>query len=66
MRKLSRLELEAKELINAECKRHYNKGGCFIGCKCRINGKCKATTEDNRWNTDLIEILKAMEDVEHD
>jgi hypothetical protein len=54
---LNKLEQEAKELILEECKKHYNTGGCFTKCRCR-NGKCIGTTKDNKYNTELIQILK--------
>lgn len=48
----------AKELILAECKKHYDTGGCYIKCRCRVNGeKCIGTTKDNKYNEDLIETL---------
>jgi hypothetical protein len=57
--KLSKIESEAKKLITTECKRNYNYGGCFTKCRCRINGECAGTTKENKWNIELIEILKS-------
>ena len=48
---------EAKEIILAECKKHYNTGGCFTQCRCR-NSKCIGTDKDNKWNIELAEKLK--------
>ncbi len=48
----------AKELILKECEKHYNTGGCYIRCRCRIDGdKCMGTTKDNKYNEELIDIL---------
>lgn len=58
MGKLSSREKKAKDLIIEECKRHYNNHECMTKCRCRIDGKCKGTTKDNKWNEKLIELLE--------
>lgn len=58
MRQLSIKEFEAKEIIIAECKRHYNTGGCMIRCRCRVGSKCRGLTEENKWNIELANKLK--------
>ena len=48
---------KAREILIRECEKHYNHGGCYTKCRCRIDGKCKGTTKDNKWNEELALII---------
>lgn len=51
---------EAKEIIIAECNKHYNNHECFTKCRCR-DEVCTGTTKDNKWNEELAIKIKGEE-----